>query len=141
MNALTDALQLLFFALGSAWFAVDLLRKLRAPVAQPQAAPVPAPVASPSPSPAPTPAVLPVAPAPATIVPPPAPVAPPPVETAGVPATHLAVIAAAVHHVFAGRACLAGVMPAATQVPGHVHPHIDWAREGRRDIFSSHRIR
>lgn len=135
MNALTDALHILFFALGSAWFAVDLMRKLRAPVAQPPTAPV-APavqVVSTSPAPAPAPTVS----APAA----PAPAAPPPAEAPGVSPSHLAVIAAAVHHVFSGRARLAGVMPAAIQVPGHVTPHIDWAREGRRDIFTSHRVR
>lgn len=44
-----------------------------------------------------------------------------------------AIIAAAVHTVFEGRARVVSVNP--------VHSDPSWAREGRRDIFSSHRIR
>lgn len=144
MNALTDALLILFLALGSAWFAVDLVRKLRAPAASPVSAPVvaPAPLVAPAPVPvAPAPVV--VAPAPVSVAAPaPAP-APEPVEDCA-PASHLAVIAAAVHHVFQGRARLSAVMPAEVAIAGHGVAHaapIDWAREGRRDIFVSHRVR
>jgi hypothetical protein len=44
-----------------------------------------------------------------------------------------AIIAAAVHCVFEGRARVVSVNP--------LHSDPSWAREGRRDIFSSHRIR
>jgi hypothetical protein len=44
-----------------------------------------------------------------------------------------ALIAVAVHSVFEGRARIVSVNP--------LHTDPSWAREGRRDIFSSHRIR
>ncbi len=44
-----------------------------------------------------------------------------------------AIIAAAVHTIFEGRARVVAVNP--------LHSDPSWAREGRRDIFSSHRIR
>jgi hypothetical protein len=49
-----------------------------------------------------------------------------------VPPLILAIITAAIHCAYQGRLRVVAVMPT---------PHIDWAREGRRDIFASHRIR
>ena len=138
LNLLQELLLTLFLALGCAWFAIDLARKLRAPGSaelQPgrsdsvhpgHAAPTPAPVAATAPAPAASPAPLPA----------PAPAAEPLV--AGVPASHLAAITAAVHHLFKGRVRLASVLPATSSASG---APIDWAREGRRDIFTSHRVR
>lgn len=145
MNALTDALQTIFFALGSAWFAVDLLRKLRAPAAETSpSSPARTEVATerepsrevsrpPAPELAPSVAAIPA----------PTPVASAPGPT-GVPPAHLAVIAAAIHHVFQGRGRLASVLPAAIAAGAggaEMAAPIDWAREGRREIFVSHRVR
>jgi len=129
MQTLTDVLLALFLALGGAWFAVDLVRKLRPAPAEgigPRHVVIAAPVA-------------------ATIAPgrDEAKVSP----RAGqgdVPADHLVAIAASVHHVFKGRARLlcavaAGAAPSAGN-PGAAS-QVDWAREGRRDIFTSHRVR
>lgn len=44
----------------------------------------------------------------------------------------LAIITAAIHAAYAGRLRIVAVIPV---------PDADWAREGRRDIFSSHRLR
>jgi hypothetical protein len=49
------------------------------------------------------------------------------------PPVTYAIIAAAVHCMFEGRVRIVSVSP--------VHSDPSWAREGRRDIFSSHRIR
>lgn len=49
------------------------------------------------------------------------------------PAVIHAIIAAAVHCAFEGRVRVVSVQPS--------HSDPSWAREGRRDIFSSHRIR
>lgn len=150
MQALTDALLLVFLTLGSAWFAVDLTRKLRAPARLP--APVPAPAQGAAPASADDP-VRPRSQSPALITPvsvppvapasPPASPAPEPIRPAergpaaeGIPPDHLAVIAATIHHLFRGRARIASLVAA-----GPAHSAIDWAREGRRDIFSSHRLR
>jgi hypothetical protein len=156
MQTLTDALLVLFLALGSAWFAVDLVRKLRQPAApgnaEPQlgrlpSTPEPAPAPMPAASPAPMPVSVPAPPLAAAVAAPLAAPAPEPLPTPapatpaleGVPTAHLAVISAVVHHVFTGRARLAAVLPA--PVGNHSTPPIDWAREGRRDIFTSHRVR
>ena len=148
MHTLTEVLLVLFLALGIAWLAVDLARKLRQPASTgqaPEAVPAPAPATA-------TPVVAPVAlaPAPAALVPPPAPVpptasqpaprAPETVAEAGIPAGHLAAITAAVHHLFKGRARLGAILPAGPAFGGGF-TSFDWAREGRRDIFSSHRVR
>lgn len=152
LNLLQELLLTLFLALGCAWFAIDLARKLRAPQpgeeserAQSHApAPTPAPVAvAAAPAPAPVAVPAPVSPAPvaAAVASAPAPVAaasspaPEPLIS-GVPAPHLAAITAVVHHLFKGRVRLASVQ-AASSSPAS----IDWAREGRRDIFTSHRVR
>jgi hypothetical protein len=151
LNLLQELLLTLFLALGCAWFAIDLARKLRAPQSSPEphrdaapaAAPaLTAPVAAPStaaPSsvgiPAPVSLVA-VAPA-ATPAPAAAAVEP---LVAGVPASHLAAITAAVHHLFKGRVRLASVLPAGGSSSAS-NSAIDWAREGRRDIFTSHRVR
>ena len=65
-----------------------------------------------------------------------APVTPAPEDSApaeGVSFTTQAVIAAAVHVTFQGRARVVAI--------GAVEPDPSWAREGRRAIFSSHRPR
>jgi hypothetical protein len=132
MQMLTEILTLLFLALGCTWLVVDLYQRTRRLV------------------PPPTPTQ--VTPAPAhrdSLVAPPTPPAPPSVvqdapaprissekNTSEVPAPHRAVIAAVVHHLFRGRAQITALR--ATEAPG---APIDWAREGRRDIFASHRVR
>jgi hypothetical protein len=133
MQALTDALLALFLALGSAWFALDLLRKLRGKGSDHQPGPsIPDSAPHPAPTPAPNP-FTPLAPAPA------APASPP--DSSTIPAHHLAAIAAAVHHLFRGRARLLSAAPAMPAAQPSAHAAIDWAREGRRDIFTSHRVR
>lgn len=105
----------------------ELERRLAASAAlerrepEPAAAPSPASVASPA-SPAP---------------------AAPPASAAAIPPAHLVIIAAAVHHLFKGRARLASIRNASAIPPAHgpAHAPIDWAREGRRDIFTSHKVR
>ena len=154
LNLLQELLLTLFLALGCAWFAIDLARKLRAPqsapeerpASRPEPTPAPAPLAvavpaSPAPAPTPAPAPAPIyalVPAPAVPVAAPAPAVATEPLVAGVPASHLAAITAAVHHLFKGRVRLASVLPAAA--PAAAAP-VDWAREGRRDIFTSHRVR
>lgn len=133
LSALRDLFMIVFLVLGSVWFARDLSRRDRkdgqsAPVAAAlPAAPVAPEVAAPA-APA----------APLSFVPAAAPAAPvsgtPAVHVPGIPHEHLAVITATVHHVFRGRARLAGI------TRSHVHDS-RWAHEGRRDIFTSHRIR
>lgn len=137
LNLLQELLLTLFLALGCAWFAIDLARKLRAPQ--------PGEESKPAPAPAPAPAPVSIAPAPVAV---PAPVSTAPVAAAaasapapeplisGVPAPHLAAITAVVHHLFKGRVRLASVQPASSSPAS-----VDWAREGRRDIFTSHRVR
>ncbi len=142
LNLLQELLLTLFLALGCAWFAIDLARKLHAPQSEsePKRAPssAPAPVVAAAPSSAsdaaPSPATV---PAPVAIAPP-APVAAAEPLVAGVPAAHLAAITAAVHHLFKGRVRLASVLPSTATAAA---APIDWAREGRRDIFTSHRVR
>jgi hypothetical protein len=141
LNLLQELLLTLFLALGCAWFAIDLARKLRAPQSSPEphrdAAPATAPsTAAPSPVCIPAPVSL-VAVAPAATPEPAAAVEP---LVAGVPASHLAAITAAVHHLFKGRVRLASVLPAGGSSSAS-NSAIDWAREGRRDIFTSHRVR
>jgi len=127
LSTFRDLFLILFLALGSAWFALDILRRLRA-----DTLPAKLPLA-PAPAPLPTaPAPIITAPAP-TVVHSPVTAAPQPVHE-GIPPDHLAVIAATVHHLFRGRGRLSGV--SRTLVSDH-----RWAHEGRRDIFSSHRIR
>jgi hypothetical protein len=122
MHTLTEVLLALFLALGCAWLVVDLARKLRQPGVEFTPS-VPAPS---TPAPASVTDSVPAATAPET----------PPVS--GIPATHFAAIAAAVHHLFQGRARLSSVVSTGG---GGAHLQIDWAREGRRDIFTSHRVR
>lgn len=55
-----------------------------------------------------------------------------PAAESNVPAAIFAAIVAAVHSVAAGRLRVVSIVS--------VHDH-EWAREGRRDIFSSHRVR
>ncbi|MBC8011205.1 MAG: hypothetical protein H7067_14050 [Burkholderiales bacterium] len=135
MQALTDFLLPLFLALGCAWFGVDLVKKLRAPAPRTKPAPAPAQIPSTPAQPAAHASSLPLLTGNAGILPASdsdsssAPALPP---------AHLAVIAATIHHLFRGRARVVGVAPAATPGP---HSSVDWAREGRRDIFSSHRLR
>ena len=151
LNLLQELLLTLFLALGCAWFAIDLARKLRAPQSAPEERPAPAaaPTLAPTPgvaaapaalaaAPAPAPISAPVPPPPAAPLPPPAPVAATEPLVAGVPASHLAAITAAVHHLFKGRVRLASVLPATASASA---APVDWAREGRRDIFTSHRVR
>lgn len=148
LNLLQDLLLTLFLALGCAWFAIDLARKLRAPQSAeapaptpsapvPASRPEPAAVATPAAPPAPAPAVA-ITPAAAPAPVPSAPVAAAESPASDLPATHLAAITAAVHHLFKGRARLASVFAAS---PAGSHSSVDWAREGRRDIFTSHRLR
>ena len=135
LNLLQELLLTLFLALGCAWFAIDIARKLRLPEASDKPghvpAPTPAPIAIPAvanPAPAPAPAAA--APATATAEP----------LVAGIPAPHLAAITAAVHHLFKGRVRLSSILPAPAAASASTAP-VDWAREGRRDIFTSHRVR
>lgn len=145
MHTLTEALLVIFLALGIAWLAVDLTRKLRQPVATSQAtqpaqtAAVEAPVAPPAIAPAPAAPVTSPAPA-GQVAAQPAPRAPEAVAETGIPAGHLAAITAAVHHLFKGRARLGAILPAGPAFGGGF-ASFDWAREGRRDIFTSHRVR
>ncbi len=142
MQTVTDVLLALFLALGSAWFAVDLVRKLRQTSAD-CAAPRREVIASPA-APAPAP---PAPPAPVVAAAIPASQetkASPRSEAGDVPADHLVAITAAVHHVFKGRArLLSAVAAGAATSAGNAAPaaQVDWAREGRRDIFTSHRVR
>lgn len=55
-----------------------------------------------------------------------------PASAAPVPPALYAIIAAAVHVTVGASLRIVAVIPLADQ---------DWAREGRRDIFSSHRLR
>jgi hypothetical protein len=119
LSTLRDLLMILFLALGSAWFALDIARRLRKETV------TPSPATTPPAAPAVSATIRPVA-----TPPPPAPV----VQPEGIPPAHLAVITAAVHHLFRGRARLAGVTRANV-------PDSRWAHEGRRDIFISHRLR
>ena len=147
LNLLQELLLTLFLALGCVWFAIDLARKLRSPgnaelpLGQSETARTGHTGPTPAPAVVAAPAVATAAPAPL-----PAPIASaPPVPAAeplvaGVPASHLAAITAAVHHVFQGRFRLASVLPATAAASASAAP-IDWAREGRRDIFTSHRVR
>lgn len=155
MHHLTDILQIVFFALGSTWFAVDLISKLNAPqaaakrereepaVSHPRST---ATVASAPIVAVPAPDHPAAEPAPAVVVPAVSPVSTTPVESpvAGVPSGHLAAISAVVHHLFKGRAHLVSALPASALSnadQANIGAHVDWAREGRREIFSSHRIR
>lgn len=121
---------MLFLALGSAWFAVDLVRKLRQPAetSEPRRGESAAPLAT--------------APAAPVAIPSPAAISPAPAPDTGIPAPHLVAITAAVHHLFKGRARLLSAF-AAPSLSGTSSPNppVDWAREGRRDIFTSHRVR
>lgn len=118
-----SGLVIVFLALCAVWAAMEVVGFLfqrNAPRgdAAPSAAPAPTPVAAPAAAPVAAPAAAAVA-APAAATP------------AAVP---LAVIAAAVHAVMRGqryrvRAIATGEM------------HVEWAHEGRRDIFASHRLR
>lgn len=121
VSELKDLLTVAFLALGCAWLAVDLARKLRAPARE---VPLPAPL------PAATSPV--VAPALASV---PAPAQPP--ATTEDTSHHLTVIAATIHHLFRGRARILGMTPAAVASQASA----DWAREGRRDVLHSHRVR
>ena len=124
LPVLRDLLLILFLALGSAWFALDIIRRLRKN-------PEPAAVAPTTPEPTPQSAL------PSTVIassPPPSPATTPVTSPDGISADHLSVIAATVHHLFRGRGRIAGVSRASS-------PDSRWAHEGRRDIFSSHRIR
>ena len=131
MQTATDVLLALFLALGSAWFAVDLARKFLGFSAISDDART----ARPEPkSFAPGVAVVPAsAPQSADVSP----------QAEDVPAEHFVAIAAAVHHLFKGRARLisAATTNAAPAATGSAPTFVDWAREGRRDIFSSHRVR
>jgi|GEM_PF-2496611 hypothetical protein len=146
LNLLQNLLLTLLLALGCAWLALDLARKLRAASRPAEDRPLspPAPVAPATPStPVSTPAAVPVsnpAPAPAAVAATPERERESQTPDDGVPATHLAAITAAVHHLFKGRARLASVIAASAPGAGAAAT-IDWAREGRRDIFTSHRLR
>lgn len=135
LNLLQELLLTLFLALGCAWFAIDLARKLRAPQSAEESRPAPVPAPAPAAAPAP---VVPAAAAPAPVA---AAAQPAPAAeslVSGIPAAHFAAITAAVHHLFKGRVRLASVVAAPSA--GAVSA-VDWAREGRRDIFTSHRVR
>lgn len=125
-----NGMLVIFLALASLWIVVDLIARIQkllagkstpaapAPVAvAPVIAPAPAPVAAPAPAPAPVAAVAP-APAPA--------IAP------GVTPETTAVIIAAVHATLGKSARIAQIVPIMTNT---------WARDGRRQIFSSHQPR
>jgi hypothetical protein len=139
MQTAIDVLLVLFLALGCTWLAIDLVRKIRQrPVPRdlgPSHTPttklrseVPAASLKPEASPIPVASAIPAATL-RTAAP----------TTPELPAAHLAAITAAVHHLFRGRGRLVAAFAAPS--PGGTHPPIDWAREGRRDIFSSHRVR
>lgn len=52
-----------------------------------------------------------------------------------------AAIAAAVAVTFGGRARIAGVQPASTGAVAIDQGHLQWSAEGRRQIYSSHKVR
>lgn len=123
---LREILFVTFLALGSAWFAMEIFRRLRGGNNPPPAAFAP-PVSLPQlHQPAPAPVLASAAPAPVRDEPPARPV--------GIPSHHLAVISAAIHHLYRGHAHLVGVALTSSA-------ESRWAHEGRRDIFTSHRIR
>lgn len=123
-----NGMLVIFLALASLWIVVDLIGRIQkllagksAPVAP--APVVPAPVVAPTPAPAAAPAAVAVAAPAPTAAPAPMPgVAP---ETA-------AVIIAAVHATLGKSARVAQIVPIMTNT---------WARDGRRQIFSSHQPR
>jgi Na+-transporting methylmalonyl-CoA/oxaloacetate decarboxylase gamma subunit len=103
-------LLIVFLALGSIWFALEIIGRIfryleKRPAPGPAAPPTAAPAAA-APAPAPAP---------------------------GVPAEVLAAIAAAVHVTLGPGGRVAAVRSIPTDQ--------DWAREGRRQIFASHRLR
>lgn len=105
-----SGLLVVFLALGSIWFAVDLVGRIFIARAARQAAALPA-AATPATASASTPLV----------------------PDDGVPPEIVALITAAVHVTLGTRARVTHVKP--TRIDG------DWAREGRRQIFASHRVR
>lgn len=117
---LREVLITLLTGLACVWLIVDIARKLRCSEASSASSPgreIQAP-ASPAVSAAlAAPAVPIAAPAAADEIPP----------------EHLAVITASIHHLFGGSARIRRIEPDLA--------HAAWAREGRRDIFSSHRVR
>lgn len=106
-------LAVVFIALGLIWVMMEILGAFFRRLAASQAAAKAAAQA-----------------AAAALLPPPPP--PAPVPTGPSPAT-VAVIIAAVH-------CTLGHRPHRIISVSPAEPH-DWSREGRRDIFSSHRVR
>ena len=141
LNLLQELLLTLFLALGCTWLVIDIARKLRAPGnAEPQLGRSETTRSGHTP-PTPASSVATAAPLPAPIAP--APVAPAAAAeplVAGIPAPHLAAITAAVHHLFKGRVRLSSLLPAPAAAAASAAP-VDGAREGRRDIFTSHRVR
>lgn len=109
-------LVVVFCALGSIWVLMEamgfIFRRFTAPIT----AKAPAPPSAPAPVAAATFAASAATPAPSAFDP-----------VIG------AVIAAAVHHSLEGRHRVLSITPLATPA--------DWSREGRRDIFTSHRVR
>lgn len=110
-----NGLMVVFLTLGSIWFLLSIIGTLFR-LLGPKTAPVPATAAA-------SPAAAPVTAQPVTTP-----------ESAGGPSPHVvAAIAAAVYATMGGRVRIAAITP--SQVDG------DWAREGRRQIFASHRVR
>lgn len=116
-------LAIVFFFLGSVWFAVELFGKLAAsPQEKEVPQPAPAALAPPPPLPAATPAPAPVAPASAA-----------PVSD---DSELVAVIAAAVAAVVGGKHRILAI----DYVPGS-GSSTAWSMEGRRAIYASHSVR
>lgn len=109
-------LLIVFLALGSIWFALEIIGRIFQFWEKRRAA-VPTPAPTPAPAPA---AAIPAEP-------------PPAAADEGVPAGVLVAIAAAVHETLGPRGRVAAVRSITTDQ--------DWAREGRRQIFASHRLR
>ena len=113
-------LLIVFLALGSIWFSLEIIGRIFQFLEKRRAAvPTSAPEALPAQVP---PAAIPAKPAPA-----------PAAAATGVPAGVLVAIAAAVHETLGPRGRVAAVRSITTDQ--------DWAREGRRQIFASHRLR
>jgi len=118
-----NGMLVIFLALASLWIVVDLIARIQKLLAGKSTPAAPAPVvAAPVIAPAPAPVT---APAPVVAAAP----APAPAVAPGVTPETAAVIIAAVHATLGKSARIAQIVPIMTNT---------WARDGRRQIFSSH---